>query len=705
MPLQPGSLLYKRYRILQVLAQGGMGAIYRATDEALGVTVAVKENLFSTEDFSRQFHREATILAGLRHAHLPRVTDHFVLPDQGQYLVMDYIEGEDLRERIASQGSLTDVEVIRIGVAISEALGYLHHRQPPILHRDVKPGNIKMTPGGQVFLVDFGLAKVQQTGQQTTIGAQSLTPGFAPPEQYGQGTDSRSDIYALAATLYNALTGKVPEDGLARAMGSAHLTPLRAYNARISTALAAAIERGLEIDPAQRYQEAEQFKEALLVASGLPAQPPSHPTYASSQATSVAPRSAPPVSQPVSRPASAAGTVVAPPSQPVIRRKTPWLVFGIGGFVLVGVLAAGGLLLSGLLQPATPSPGPTGQVPGLVSTDQTSAETARVVLATDTSLAPPVSHNTQGVEATSPPTEPPQPASPTSTPTEAPPTLTPTPAGTPTGGGQGQIAFASDRSGSVQIWVMGVDGSNPTQVTQMQDGACEPSWSPDGLRLVFVSPCAGKQEQYKGSSLFIINIDGSGLVSLATTPGGDYEPTWSPDGAQIAFVSLRDGRPHIYLYHLADNSVTLVSPAPVYDRQPAWSPDGSQLAFTTSRQGQAQIWIVQADGSSPREFSLLDLGPATMPAWSPDGNVILFARGSPLPGLVAKSIGDRIHEFPLAEAVRPVYNVKFSTDGLWLLFEGVVNGNHDIFRMTEKGTGLVPLTDQPSNDFNPVWQP
>src|SRR5512146_533233 len=98
MTLALGSLLHNRYRIEVVIAEGGMGAIYRATDESLGVSVAVKENLFTTEESTRQFRREATILAGLRHPNLPRVTDHFVIPDQGQYLVMDYIEGEDLRQ-------------------------------------------------------------------------------------------------------------------------------------------------------------------------------------------------------------------------------------------------------------------------------------------------------------------------------------------------------------------------------------------------------------------------------------------------------------------------------------------------------------------------------------------------------------------------------------------------------------------------------
>src|SRR4030043_1255542 len=108
MPLKPGFVLRSRYRIESVLGQGGMGAVYKSVDVNLGVTVAVKENLFTTEEYARQFRREATILASLRHPNLPRVTDHFVMESEGQYLVMDFIEGEDLRQRLAGQGSVPE---------------------------------------------------------------------------------------------------------------------------------------------------------------------------------------------------------------------------------------------------------------------------------------------------------------------------------------------------------------------------------------------------------------------------------------------------------------------------------------------------------------------------------------------------------------------------------------------------------------------
>lgn len=268
MTLERGNLLHNRYRIAEILGQGGMGSVYRAVDENLGVDVAVKENLFTTDEYSRQFRLEAVILANLRHPNLPRVTDHFVLEDQGQYLVMDYIEGEDLRQRMERVGTLPDEEVIVVGAAMCDALDYLHSRKPPILHRDIKPGNVKITSEGEVFLVDFGLAKVIQGSQVTTTGARAMTPGYSPPEQYGTArTDSRTDIYSLGATLYAVLTGVIPEDGLARAMDNADLTPIRKRNPKVARRLASAIEKSMAVDSDDRFQGAATFKKALLSSS------------------------------------------------------------------------------------------------------------------------------------------------------------------------------------------------------------------------------------------------------------------------------------------------------------------------------------------------------------------------------------------------------------------------------------------------------
>src|SRR4030067_3280561 len=246
MTLERGTQLHRRYLIVEILGQGGMGSVYHAVDENLGVDVAVKENLFTTDEYARQFRLEAVILANLRHPNLPRVTDHFVIGDEGQYLVMDYIEGEDLRQRMERLGNITEDEAILIGAAICDALTYLHARKPAILHRDLKPGNVKITPDGHIFLAEFGLAKVLHGSQATTTGARAMTPGYSPPEQYGTArTDHRTDLYSLGATLYVAATGVIPEDALARAMEHADLTPVRKINSKVSKRLCGVIEKAL----------------------------------------------------------------------------------------------------------------------------------------------------------------------------------------------------------------------------------------------------------------------------------------------------------------------------------------------------------------------------------------------------------------------------------------------------------------------------
>ncbi|MBN2550836.1 MAG: serine/threonine protein kinase, partial [Anaerolineales bacterium] len=203
MTLSPGQTLNNRYRIVTLLGQGGFGAVYRAWDLNLERPRALKENLDTSEAAQRQFKREAQLLSDLSHPNLPKVIDHFVLPGQGQYLVMEYVEGEDLQQMLERQGPLTEAQALDWIGQVCEALIYLHSQTPPVIHRDIKPANIKITPQGKAMMVDFGIAKASAAGQKTTVGARAVTPGYSPPEQYGQGTtDAQSDVYALGATLY-----------------------------------------------------------------------------------------------------------------------------------------------------------------------------------------------------------------------------------------------------------------------------------------------------------------------------------------------------------------------------------------------------------------------------------------------------------------------------------------------------------------------
>lgn len=275
--LRPDDVVKRRYRIIEQLGQGGFGAVYRVEDLSLKTICALKENLDYWEEAQRQFEREALLLAGLRHASLPRVIDFFTVPAQGQYLVMDYVEGYDLQTIIDRVGQpLAEDRVLQWIDQICDALGYLHAQEPPIIHRDLKPSNIKIAPSGRAMLVDFGIAKAYDPDSKTTAGARAVTPGYSPVEQYGHGkTDTRADLYALGATLYTLLTGKRPPESIARITGDPMPTP-RQLNPLVSPHVERIILRAMSILALNRYDNIGEIREALrkpAVASEKPSKP------------------------------------------------------------------------------------------------------------------------------------------------------------------------------------------------------------------------------------------------------------------------------------------------------------------------------------------------------------------------------------------------------------------------------------------------
>ncbi len=264
MALQIGEVLNNRYRIAALLGQGGMGAVYRAWDVNLKMAVAVKENADASADAQRQFEREATLLAHLSHPNLPRVTDHFTLPGAGQYLVMDYVEGEDLESMLGRLGALPEEQAVVWVSQVCDALAYLHRQDPPVIHRDIKPANIRIARDGRAMLVDFGISKLFEPGGRTTVGARAVTPGYSPPEQYGDAaTDARSDTYALGATLYHLLTGSPPPESIKRMVNLAELAPPRSLNPAISPAVERAVLGAMALPTDRRFQNAGALKSAL----------------------------------------------------------------------------------------------------------------------------------------------------------------------------------------------------------------------------------------------------------------------------------------------------------------------------------------------------------------------------------------------------------------------------------------------------------
>jgi len=263
--LTTGEKILNRYRIQELIAEGGFGAIYCAWDEKLNKAVALKENQRFEDEFKRQFVREARLLANLHHDHLPRVSNYFLIEEQGQYLVMDFVEGRNLDTWLKQRGSpFTEAEIIDWLLKICDALTYLHTQQPPIVHRDVKPANIIITPQDTPMLVDFGIAAPQQTktGASVSEAPKAMTHGFSPPEQYYGKTEPRSDIYALGATIYNLLTGERPSPSLSSEGRAEMMARLQALNPAIAAIIATAISLDLE----QRFATVAELRTALRKA-------------------------------------------------------------------------------------------------------------------------------------------------------------------------------------------------------------------------------------------------------------------------------------------------------------------------------------------------------------------------------------------------------------------------------------------------------
>ena len=380
--LSPQSVLAGRYVIVKLLGKGGMGAVYLASDGRIaGKSWAVKEmsdaDLLDPAEKTaamRAFQTEASLLATLDHPNIPKVVDYF--DEAGRhYLVMDFVPGDTLEKLMQTRGApFTEQQVAQWGAQLCDVLSYLHSRQPPVIFRDLKPGNVIVQPDGTLKLIDFGIARVFKPGRSadtTIIG----TPGFAAPEQHGRAqTDARSDIYSLGVMLHHLATGHDP------ASDPFNLPPARRLNPQVSPRFEETVARATALTVTSRFQTAAAMRQVLIGAGGGVA--PAQPTI-----------------------------VVAPP--PGLQRRGGRL-----SLVILGVMALVALALSAVFLTRTPSEPP----PTLVVMPP----------ATPTLTSPGIVEITPDVESASPPatvTRMPDPAptkAPTAPPTERP-TLTPVP--------------------------------------------------------------------------------------------------------------------------------------------------------------------------------------------------------------------------------------------------------------------------------------
>ena len=656
MPLHAGSVLNNRYRIDDKLGRGGMGAVYLAFDQTLQIRVALKENLNLNPESERQFQREATLLASLRHPHLPRVTDHFILEGQ-QYLVMDYIEGVDLHSRAAEQAPTVE-EVLSWAAELASALTYLHTRQPPVIHRDIKPSNIKLQPDGKVVLVDFGIAKLfEQTA--TTTGARGLTPGFSPPEQYGGArTDGRSDEFSLAATLYALLTGRSPADSIERMLNKEQLDPARTLNPKVPAHVDAALARALSVDMEERFPSVDSFARALR---------------GEMQAETVRSTTAPPLARP----------------QPARASRLPILALGAAGIVGLVLIGGGAAVSLGLIGGETAEATPTTVIVAAVTT---AVPPTPVPLPTDT-------------------------PSPTFTSEPSPtPTLEPQPGG----GGRIAFVSDREDGRTLQIWTMLPDGSDPVQLTFGPGDKTQPEWSPNGERLLFVGPGGLDANGTDLGLDIFATIPGSGFPpqNLTQSAGDDFDPAWAPNGTAIAFTSTRTNDTelvHIMFIECPAAPDACVPQEPqritmsgtfAPESDPAWSPDSGQLAVVAKIRGAlGRIYVGGFMGGgtifdrSDRIIGADDL------AWSPDGALLVFTWKQPGSNeIYIVPLNDSRRTERLTTSVGNKESV-WSPDGVYLALTSTRNQQPEIYLMTASGGDQMNLTENPARDMQPAWQP
>jgi Tol biopolymer transport system component len=667
MPLISGQVLNNRYRIVKLLGQGGFGAVYRAWDLNLSRPCALKENLETAPDAQHQFQREALLLSNLHYPNLPRVTDYFFISGQGQYLVMDFVEGDDLQSILDKTGGpLSEEQVLPWVRQVCDALAYLHSQNPPIIHRDVKPRNIIITPTGRAMLVDFGIAKRYDPQTKTTVGARAVTPGYSPNEQYGHGrTDATSDIYSLGATLYSLLTGQVPVESVQRT-ATPMLTP-RSLNPAITPGVESATLKAMELSSTQRFHNMAEFKAALERPSTIQTTPPPITTV-----------------QDVRIRTMPTGSVQG--TRGGGRRLSPLAIAAVG---IICVLASFSVWLGSKL---------LGGTPPAVETTLTPRPTAtRFIPTTDLSVIPTATLLLlfSTVTATPPPSTHPSPPS-TSSPTPPPSTFSPSPPpARPASRSTIAYSIISGVKGAVQaIVLISPDGSNRRLLPNQPRDSKVPNFSRDGNRLVFVSNATGTDQ------LYTINVDGSDMTQL-TSGSANSDASWSPDGKRLAFVSNREGNPEIYIMHSDGSQPKRLTFFDGVDGDPSWSADGKQIAFERQTGDRYSIYLINANGSNLYEV----MGEGQLnstPAWSPDGTLIAFERKNGVQWGIWVMNADGSNPQPLFATGSLNWRPTWSPDSSQIAWRSNAGGIQEIWVMNAGGSNAHQLTSE-NGAYDPAW--
>ncbi len=649
--LQAGFLLRGRYRIIRLLGKGGMGMVYLADDLTLNREAAVKVNFSTGEESAVQFLQEAHLLAALRHPNLPRVTDYFV-EEPCQYLVMDYLPGLDLQSWLERDGRQPWQVILPLALQLGDALSYMHSQNPPVIHRDIKPGNIKLRADGSPVLVDFGIAKATDLSQKTSIGARGYTPGFAPPEQAGGGrTGPYSDQYALAATLYTLLTGIRPVDSIKRVLDKEFLPDACSLNTLIPENVSDALERAMSINPEDRFPSVKDFLTGLQDTGYR---------FDKTQQRIVEPETG--------------------------RRR--WAALALLFSFLVILALAAFFITGGWLKPE-----PTVSLPDAAlsvveeKTEPTSTTDARLLLpVTDTVNA--------RVE------------------TEAPSLL----AGGKLLAYSSKGIDDKFWQVWLMETALNKDGkpvavTNRPLTTGVGDKT-RPAWSPDGKYLIYSAP-AVNGSLANGLDIWRISITGGDPVDLSNREGDETDAAWSPDGKMICFTAVesKTGKKQLYLMDADGRNIRPIASG-YLESQGVWSPDGRTLFFVITS-GSANYFALRAADAGYTKVNPFDtnqshgrLGQVTDPAFSSDGSRVAYTRTKNRDrwiGIVEYQ--SRGANFSLVTKTGKDYDPTWSPDGRWIAFTSERDGIPQIYIMTAAGLIQNGVSELTASSKDAAWQP
>ena len=683
-----GQILLDQFRVDAFIASGGMGAVYRVWDLKRNTPLAMKvlhSELAEDPSAFKSFQREARALEKLAHPNIVSFYGVYQTLDF-TFLLERFIDGPSLKDILRQrQGQPLPVSEALIYLkALCAALGYAHANG--VVHCDVKPGNVMMDRGGNVFLTDFGIARHAESTTTTLAGAGA--PAYMAPEQIrGKVVTPATDIYALGVILFEMLIGQRPfrgnkagtEKGSATANGRIryahlHLPPPdpRGLNPSISETLAGVILKALDKKPPKRYQSVQEFFVTICTAIGVTPDKIADRVVLSDL----------PVPQAIpALPPAPPREIPIPPSRST--GLAPWLLGG-GAVLAIGcVIAVVAALAAGLPSGSDSAPilpAATEYRPPTLLSEAEMALTATISSAlTQAAVA----------QWTVVPT-----------PTlYVPPTTTPRPS-VPSG----KIVYTCQVYGKYpdQICIMNADGSGIHQLTDNGLENFYASLAPDGGSIVYVSKRTTNFEIYE------MSLSG-GEIQLTYDIGDLYAPEISPDGYKIVFTNDYNSYSHIWVMNRdGSNPYEVYSVSGEDALDASWTPDGQQILFAFGAGEKKQLYIINRDGSGLRRVnsSFYTRGRSD---WSPDGSLIAAYSGEKWHReiFIMKADGSDLHQISNGGNVQAP---SFSLDGQWIAFTGYTDNYGDengceIYIMRIDGSDIRRLTNNDYCDYQPSWGP